>query len=179
MKKLFLILLISLSLIGCATNQMLVGNSIKPMPVVDYVDLDRFMGDWFVIATIPTFLERDAYNPIETYRRDNDGSIATTFTFNKGSLNGPIKIYRPRGFIKDRLTNAIWGMQFVWPIKADYRIVYLDDNYQQTIIGRSSLDYVWIMARTSTISQEDYSNLVALVVSLGYDLDALKKATHK
>jgi len=179
MKKLLLILFISLSLIGCANNQMLVGSSLKTMPVVDYVDLDRFMGDWYVIATIPTFLERDAYNPIESYQRDNDGSISTTFTFNKGSLNGPTKIYRPRGFVKDKRTNAIWDMQFVWPIKADYRIVYLDDNYQQTIIGRNSRDYVWVMARTPTISQQDYSNLLALVGSLGYDLDALKKATHE
>ena len=178
MKKLLLILLISLSLIGCSSNQMLVGSSLKPMPVVDYVDLDRFMGDWYVIATIPTFLERDAYNSIETYQRDNDGTIATTFTFNKGSLNGPTKIYRPRGFVKDKRTNAIWDMQFVWPIKADYRIVYLDDNYQQTIIGRNSRDYVWIMARTPTISQKDYSNLVAQVDSLGYDLDDLQKSTH-
>ena len=179
MKKLPLILLISLSLFGCASNQMLVGSELKSMPVVDYVDLDRFMGDWYVIATIPTFLERDAYNPIETYQHNEDGSIATTFTFNKGSLNGPTKIYRPRGFVRDKRTNAIWDMQFVWPLKADYRIVYLDDNYQQTIIGRNSRDYVWIMARTSTISQEDYSNLVTLVDALGYDLDALQKATHK
>ncbi len=179
MKKLLLFLFISLGLVGCASNQMLVGTTLKPMPVVEYVDLDRFMGDWYVIATIPTFLERDAYNPIETYKRDSDGSIATTFTFNKGSLNGPTKIYRPRGFVKDKRTNAIWGMQFVWPIKADYRIVYLDDNYQQTIIGRTSRDYVWIMARTSTISQQDYLKLVARVNSLGYDLDKLQKATHK
>ena len=179
MKKLLLILFISLGLIGVASNPVLAESSLKPMPVVDYVDLDRFMGDWYVIATIPTFLERDAYNPIETYQRDNDGSIATTFTFNKGSLNGPTKIYRPRGFVKDKRTNAIWGMQFVWPIKADYRIVYLDDNYQQTIIGRTSRDYVWIMARTPTISEQDYSNLVARVDSLGYDLNALQKAIHK
>ncbi|MDC1220690.1 lipocalin family protein [Candidatus Thioglobus sp.] len=178
MKKLLLILFISLGLIGCASNQMLVGSPLKPMPVVDYVDLDRFMGDWYIIATIPTFLERDAYNPIETYQLDNDGSISTTFTFNKGSLNGPSKIYRPRGFVKDKRTNAIWGMQFVWPIKADYRIVYLDNNYLQTIIGRTSRDYVWIMARTPTISQQDYLNLVDRVGSLGYDLDDLQKATH-
>ena len=179
MKKLLLILFIFLGLIGVASKPVLAESALKPMPVVDYVDLDRFMGDWYVIATIPTFLERDAYNPIETYQRDNDGSIATTFTFNKGSLDGPTKIYRPRGFIKDKSTNAIWGMQFVWPIKADYRIVYLDDDYQQTIIGRNSRDYVWIMARTSTISQQDYSNLVARVDLLGYDLNNLQKATHK
>jgi len=179
MKKLLLILAISLCLIGCASNPMLDRNTLKTMPVVDYVDLDRFMGNWYVIASIPTFLERDAYNPIEIYQRDNDGSIATTFTFNKGSLNGPTKIYRPRGFIKDKRTNAIWDMQFVWPIKADYRIVYLDDNYQQTIIGRNSRDYVWVMARTPKISEKDYLNLVAKVDSLGYNLDSLQKAIHE
>jgi apolipoprotein D and lipocalin family protein len=56
--------------------------------------------------------------------------------------------------------------------------VYLDNDYKQTIIGRTSRDYVWIMARTPTISQQDYSNLVTLVGSLGYDLDDLQKATH-
>tara|TARA_B110001450_G_scaffold58912_1_gene55583 strand:- start:120 stop:533 length:414 start_codon:yes stop_codon:yes gene_type:complete len=137
------------------------------------------MGDWYVIATIPTFLERDAYNPIETYQINSDGTIATTFTFNKGSLNGPIKIYRPRAFIKDRSTNAIWDMQFIWPIKADYRIVYLDDNYEQTIIGRNSRDFVWIMARTPFVSQEEYLNLVARVDALGYNLEDLQKAIHK
>ena len=148
------------------------------MPVVDYVDLDRFMGDWYVIATIPTFLEKDAYNPVETYKRDDDGTIATTFTFNKGSLDGPTKVFRPRGFVMDETTNAIWGMQFVWPIKADYRIVYLDDNYQQTIIGRNNRDYVWIMARSSMIPEADYINLLAKINSLGYDIDAVQKSIH-
>ena len=178
MKKLLLILLTSISLTALGNNQTLGSSSVEPMPVVDYVDLDRFMGDWYVIATIPTFLERDAYNPVETYELSSDGTIATTFTFNKGSLDGPTKIYNPRGFVTDKRTNAIWGMQFIWPIKADYRIAYLDANYQQTIIGRNSRDYVWIMARTSTISEQDYSKLVDQVESLGYNIDNLQKATH-
>ena len=178
MKKLLLFFFISISLNGFSSGQILDDSSLQPMPVVDYVDLERFMGDWYVIATIPTFLEKDAFNPVETYQLSSDGSITTTFTFNKGGLTGPKKIYRPRGFVEDKSTNAIWGMQFVWPIRADYRIVYLDDDYQQTIIGRNNRDYVWIMARTPMISQEDYSNLVTLVGTLGYDLDALRKSTH-
>ena len=153
-------------------------SSQKPMPAVDYVDLERFMGDWYVIANIPTFLEKDAYNPVESYRLDSDGSVATTFSFNAGSLSGEEKVYNPRGFITDTASNAIWGMQFVWPIKADYRIVYLDDAYQQTIIGRTSRDYVWVMARTAQISDQDYSALVARVSALGYDIELLQKAVH-
>ena len=49
-----------------------------PMPTVAKVDLPRFMGPWHVIANIPTFIERDAYNAVESYQLDPDGSIATT-----------------------------------------------------------------------------------------------------
>ena len=154
-------------------------NAAPPMPTVDYVDLPRFMGDWYVIANIPTFLEKNAYNPIESYRLDDDGSIATTFTFNAGSFEGEKKVYNPRGFIANTATNAEWGMQFIWPIKADYRIVYLDENYQHTVIGRNNLDYVWIMARQPKISAKMMDELTQFVSSLGYDSSLLELAPHQ
>ncbi len=141
----------------------------EEMETVDYVDLDRFMGDWYVIANIPTFLEKDAYNAIENYELNDDGTIATTFTFNKGSFDGKRKEYTPKGFVLDTESNALWGMRFVWPIKADYRIVYLDDDYTQTIIGRNKRDFVWIMARTPQLSEQDYQRLIGIAVDLGYD----------
>ena len=165
-----ILMILILAVTACSTH--------KPMPAVEYVDLDRFMGDWYVIANIPTFLEKDAYNPVETYRLDDDGTIATTFTFNQGSLDGEKKSYHPRGFVQDSESNAIWGMQFIWPIKADYRIVYLDGDYQKTIIGRKSRDYVWIMARKSSISEKEYNSLVDQVGRLGYDIEQLRKAEH-
>ena len=165
-----ILMILILAVTACSTH--------KPMPAVEYVDLDRFMGDWYVIANIPTFLEKDAYNPVETYRLDYDGTIATTFTFNQGSLDGEKKNYHPRGFVQDSESNAIWGMQFIWPIKADYRIVYLDGDYQKTIIGRKSRDYVWIMARKSSISEKEYNSLVDQVGRLGYDIEQLRKAEH-
>jgi len=149
------------------------------MTPVDYVDLERFMGDWYVIANIPTYFEKNAYNPLESYRLDEDGSIATTFSFNAGSFDGEQKVFRPRAFITDPVSNAVWGMQFIWPIKADYRIVYLDEDYQTTIIGRNNLDYVWIMARSPQISEQSYSELEAFVMALGYDSTLLIKAQHQ
>ncbi|MDB4076646.1 lipocalin family protein [Porticoccaceae bacterium] len=159
-----------LLLAGCSSHQ--------PMATVDQVDIERFMGDWYVIANIPTFLEKDAYNPIESYRLDADGTIATTFTFNAGALDGEQKIYQPRGFVSDS-NNAVWGMQFIWPIKADYRIVYLDEEYQYTVIGRNSRDYVWIMARSTQITEQKYLELEGFVGSLGYDLSQLQRASHR
>lgn len=149
------------------------------MKTVDKVDLERFMGPWYVIANIPTFLEKDAYNPVETYTLNEDGTIATNFSFRKGAFDGKAKEYNPKGFVTDTETNALWGMRFVWPIKADYRIVYLDDDYTQTIIGRQSRDFVWIMARTPTIPDEDYARHVEFVASLGYDIDKLQLAPQR
>ena len=96
-----------------------------------------------------------------------------------GGFDGELKEYRPRGFIKDTTTNALWGMQFIWPIKADYRVVWLDDDYSMTVIGRQDRDYVWIMARTPTISDEDYARLIELSVSLGYNAEDIKKVPQQ
>ena len=131
---------------GCSSN------GYEPIRTAEHVDLARFMGDWYVIANIPTFLERGAHNAVESYRLLDDGRIATTFSFNEGSFDGERKTFRPTGFIRDQGSNAVWGMRFVWPIKADYRIVYVDDAYRYTIIGRLKRDYVWIMARSPTIT---------------------------
>ena len=150
-----------------------------PVPLVEYVDLQKFMGDWYVIASIPTWIERDAWNAVESYRLDPDGSIATTFTFNEGGYDGPPKRYTPRGFVVDRKSNAVWGMQFVWPIKADYRISYLSSDYGQTIIARDQRDYVWIMARTPFLTDGEYQQLVQRVTEMGYDPAKLRKVPHR
>jgi apolipoprotein D and lipocalin family protein len=150
-----------------------------PIATVDRVDLERFMGDWYVIGNIPTFLEKEACNALENYRSNRDGSIDTTFTFNKGALDGPEKKYTPRGFVLDKKSNAVWGMRFVWPFKSDYRIVYLNSDYSQTIVGREARDYVWIMARTPAISDADYQQLLDLVKREGYDTSLVRKVPQR
>ena len=139
------------------------------MATVESVDLERFMGSWYVIANIPTYIEKDAYNAVETYSLNDDGTIDTVFTFRKGSFDGKPKRYNPKGFVVDTKTNALWGMRFIWPIKADYRIVFLAEDYSQTVIARKKRDFIWIMARTPTIADDEYQELLALAADLGYD----------
>jgi len=145
----------------------------EPLKTVDHVDIDRFMGDWYVIANIPTSIEKGAHNAIESYRLDDDGSIATTFTFHKDGFGGKLKTYEPRGFVSKE-SNAIWGMQFIWPIKADYRIIYLDEDYTVTVIGRNKRDYVWIMAREPVITESEYASIVSMLGSVGYNTNEIQ-----
>ncbi len=163
-----------------ACGLMLAGSSaqaddlpaITPVP---NVDLPRFMGDWYVIATIPSWFEKDAWNPVETYRLEPDGRIDTLYRYRKGGFDGARKEIASTGFVTPGTGNAVWGVQLLWPIKAQYLITYVNDDYPQTIIARDKRDYVWVMARTPTIPQADYDALVERVRDLRYPMDRLRK----
>jgi len=153
--------------------------SMLPLETVSHVELERFMGDWYVIANIPTFVEEGAYNAVESYRLDDDGTIATTFTFRKGGFGGPKREYHPRGYVLDRKSNALWGMQFIWPFKGDYRIIHLADDYSVTVIGRNKRDYVWLMARTPTLPAARYEEALRVIAGAGYDMSRVQRVPQK
>ena len=167
-------LLRTLSLLVLATVAGCSSTGMAPIRTVPHVDLARFMGEWYVIASIPTFLERDAWNAVESYRLLDDGRVATTFSFNAGGPGGERRTYHPTGFVRDRTSNAVWGMRFIWPVKADFRIVYVDAGYRHTIIGRNKRDYVWIMARTPQIPPAEMQRLISIVAEQGYDTAKLR-----
>jgi len=150
-----------------------------PIRTVPQLDLERFMGDWYVIANIPTFIERKAHNAIESYELVDSKRVATTFRFNQGAFDGPLKTYRPTGFVTDDPSNAIWRMQFIWPIKADYRVIYLNEDYTQTVIGRNKRDFVWIMARTPAITESDYATIIDVISSQGYDVSKIRRVPQR
>jgi len=107
-----------------------------------------------------------------------DGRIQTTFRFRKGALDGPEKTMHPVGTVTPGTGGAVWGMQFIWPIQAEYVIAYVDADYQQTIVGRSKRDYVWLMARTPRISDADYEARIRQIQALGYDVSKIRRVPH-
>jgi apolipoprotein D and lipocalin family protein len=151
----------------------------SPVQPVSQVNLNQFMGDWYVIACIPTMIETEAFNAVESYQLEKDGTINTTFTFRNGGFDGPKKRYNPQGFVVENTNNAVWGMQFIWPIKSEFIIAYLDKDYTTTIIARNARDYVWIMARTPVISDTEYQELTKKAESLGYETGKLRKVPQQ
>jgi apolipoprotein D and lipocalin family protein len=160
------------ALSGCASK-------LPPLKTVDNLDLQRYMGPWYVIACIPTFIETKAYNAVETYRLDPDGTVDTVFTFNQGGFDGPLKRYNPRGFVRDPVHKSTWGMRFVWPFKAEFLVTHINADYSQTVVGRTRRDYVWIMARTPEIPAADYDRLVRELAAQGYDVTKLRKVPQR
>lgn len=165
-----MLLLLALVLSGCSmTNPRQ-----APLPTVAHVDLQRMMGDWYVIANIPPWVEKDAVNSVENYRLDEDGNIPTTFSYNKKTFDGPRKTLTSKAFVVNRQTNAEWGVQFIWPIKAEYLIVWLAEDYSAVIVGRSKRDYLWLMARQPQIPEAQYRMLKQRIGEMGYDTKLLQ-----
>jgi apolipoprotein D and lipocalin family protein len=162
-------------LTACATVPP---RGLAPLALAPQVDLARFMGDWYVIAAIPTVFEREAHDPVETYRLGPDGSVATTFSFNAGGFDGARKRFDSRGIVVAGTGNAVWGQQYVWPFQADYRIAYVAPDYGQVVVAREKRDYVWIMARTPAIPADDLARLTAFVAAQGYDTSRLQRMPH-
>lgn len=149
-----------------------------PLTRAENVNINRFMGNWYVIANIPTFIEKGAHNAIESYSLNKDGSIATRFSFYKDSFDGELKLYEPTGYVS-KTDNSLWGMQFIWPFKAEYVITYLSADYQHTIIGRSARDYLWIMSREPVMDEKSYKELIEFSAVMGYNTDLIEKVPQQ
>ena len=152
---------------GLAKENM---NELKP---VEYVDIERFMGDWYVVGVIPTFAEKDAVNAIETYKLNEKGNIDITFTHYKKTPDGKFKEYHPKGFIYNKETNSEWRVQFFWPLKFKYLVIDLADDYRYTVIGVPNKKYLWIMARDTQLSNEDNKVIREKLVQQGYDISKI------
>lgn len=149
--------------------------TLPELPRAPAVDISRFMGDWYVIAHIPTFPERNAFNAIESYELRPDGRIGTTFRYRDSSFDAPVKTMHPIGTVTPQTSNAVWDMQFIWPIQAEYVVADISPDYQTTIIARSKRDYVWLMSRTPNLSPQQYDEALNKIQSLGYDITKIRK----
>lgn len=140
--------------------------------IVKYVDMDKFVGDWYVISLIPTSFEKNASNGIENYSINEKGVIKVKYTYVKG---GKDKIMYQKGWIYNKETNSDWRVRPLWPLKLPYYIMELDDNYSYTVIGTNNYKYLWIMSRTPVLEKEILDTLVNRMVKRGFDKDKIIK----
>lgn len=151
----------------------------KPIEPVNHVQLSRYMGRWYVIASIPTRFGRDGYNQVETYQLGADGAICTSFRFRDGGFQGPLKTIHSTATIVPGSGNAQWSVHLFWLLHAQYLVAWLAPDYSRVIVARDARDYVWLMARTPQVSPGDYRDMLARVGALGYDLQRVRKVPQQ
>jgi len=150
-----------------------------PLPTEPAVDLERFMGDWYVQGHVPTSSEKNAYNAVESYALDPKRRILTTYAFRDGGFDADVEVMKPTGKVVDEESNAEWRMRFYWLFSAEYLIAYVDDAYSETIVGRTKRDYAWIMTREPEVDPARYARLVERLAGLGYDISELRRVPQR
>lgn len=167
----------SLLLMGMAflTGCSITGTKQPPLKTVAHVDLPRFMGAWYVIGTIPWFVERDNVGTMDIYGIRPDGKIDITYVFHKKELSAKREEMHAVGTVVDKQSNARWGVQFLWPFQAPYLVIGLAPDYSTTVIGHPSRDLIWIMARKPSMPEGDYQKILSDVATQGYDTKRIVK----
>lgn len=164
--------LVLASLLGCACQSTQFDS---PLPTMD---LQRFMGTWYVLAGRFTYFEGKPYNAIERYTYDSAKNIIDTdFSFNEEASNGPIKKIPQYAWVPDPNRATRWKVRPFWPLAFDYLVLYLDPAYKATAIGVPSGNYLWVMAR-SPLSKAEIDGIISKVALLGYPTQSIYYVEH-
>ena len=155
---------------GCATAP-------KPAPVqtVQYVDLHRYMGNWYVIANIPYFLENGKVASYDTYSPRADGRMNNVFTFRKKSFAAPEESWRGVAWVSDKKSNAEWKVRFLWPFTATYLVLELDPDYRWAVVATPGHKLLWVLARERSLAETTYAEILKRIQAQGYDTNRVSK----
>ncbi len=157
-----LVSLLALLAAGC-------GGDHAPLPVVDDVNLDRYLGRWYEIARYPAPFQEGCTATTATYSMRDDGDIRVVNRCHVDSPSGELREAEGRARVVDPETNAKLEVTFFWPFWGDYWILALDDDYRWALIGEPGRDYLWILSRTPVMSDATYTAIVEMLPGLGYD----------
>lgn len=173
----FLLLLIAALSAGCATSR---SDRPEPLRTVAQVDLQRYVGDWYVIAHIPTVRDNRAINSRESYSLDAQGRIHITYSFTVDSPSREERVFRGVGTVRNVLTFAEWLVQWSnnWPVQDQYLIIYLHDDYQVSVVSNINRRNLRILSRTPDIDPVLYSNLILFLQEREFDVSLIRRVPH-
>lgn len=144
-----------------------------PLEVVPYVDVDRYLGTWYEIATIPQRFQRGCVAAKAEYSLLPNGDIQVVNSCREGTLDGKVRSVRGRARVVDKRSNAKLKVTFFWPFWGSYWIIGLDPDYQWAIVGHPSRKYLWILSRSPHMEEALYAQLLDFVAERGYDVNKI------
>jgi apolipoprotein D and lipocalin family protein len=145
-----------------------------PLQTVERVDLDRYLGQWFEIASYPAWFARNCTGVTAEYSRRDDGGITVVNRCFKGSLDGKLKQAKGRARVADTETNAKLKVSFFGPFWGNYWIIDLDPDYRWAVVGEPKRKYLWILSRTPTLDQETLDGILERLSDASYDTGKLQ-----
>ena len=168
------LVLSSLLLVTVLSAEISGGSDQTPLNTVSSVDLNRYLGTWYEIASYPAWFQKGCTGSTATYSLLPEGRIEVVNQCFKNSLDGPLKTSTGKAEIVDKTTNAKLKVCFFWPFKGDYWIIDLDKDYRWAVVGVPSRKYLWILSRTPSFDEQLYKEILSRVADQGYDTGKLQ-----
>ncbi len=141
----------------------------EPLDVVESVDIERYLGRWYEIASYPAWFQKNCTAVTADYSPRDDGVIQVVNSCRKETLDGKLKQSKGRAKIVDTATNAKLKVSFFGPFWGPYWIIDLDPDYQWAVVGVPSRKYLWILSRTPQMEEGLYDEIVSRLPDRGYD----------
>ena len=168
----------ALATAACATSST-ARLHLPPLRTVQRVDLSRYVGTWYEIASFPQSFQRGCTGTTATYRLREDGDVDVLNRCRQGSLDGEERSARGRARVVDHASNARLRVSFFRPFWGDYWIIDLADDYSHAVVGHPGRDYLWILARAPTLDGETYRGILARLRAQGYDTSRLVQTLQR
>ena len=169
MRTLLVPILTSLALAGSLGCQ----SSVPPLAVAEEVDLDRYLGRWYEIASFPQRFQEGCVATTATYSRREDGRVRVVNECRDETFDGDVREIEGVAWLADPGENAKLKVQFFWPFSGAYWILEVDPEYGYAVVGHPSRDYLWILARNPQLAPEVYAGIVERVAAAGFDVSRL------
>lgn len=173
-----LALLGALSLAGCAKTTT-ERQGLPELRTVPRVDVKRYMGTWYEIASYPQRFQKGCTGTTATYSLLDDGRVRVENRCFKPNLDGELDTAKGLARVVDTQTNAKLEVSFFRPFWGDYWIVELGESYEYAAVGHPSRDYLWILSRTPEMPEPLYRELVQRLEAQGYDETRLRRTEQR
>ncbi|HEY1045108.1 MAG TPA: lipocalin family protein [Bacteroidia bacterium] len=150
-------------------------NTTSQIPLtVPYVNLERYAGKWFEIASFPQRFQKGCNCSTAEYTLTDKKYITVENRCNRDSVNGKQSYIKGKAFVVKNSGNAKLKVQFFWPFRAKYWIIDLADDYSYAVVSHPNKKYLWILSRTPVMSDSIYQQIVFRIKEKGIDVSKLK-----
>lgn len=151
---------------------------LPPLQPVAHVELDRYLGKWYEIASYPQRFQKGCHCTTAEYTLSEKGYIIVENRCNKGAVNGKKSYIKGKAFVEKNSGNARLKVQFFWPFKGKYWIIDLADDYSYAVVSHPNRKYLWILSRTSKMDPAVFQQVMARLEANGFELSKLE-ITHQ
>jgi apolipoprotein D and lipocalin family protein len=163
-----LLLLLSTLLVSCSLKK----DNLPPVKTQQPIDLKKYSGSWYEIASFPNFFQKGCMCTKALYKQEKN-YIRVINSCYKNSLKNKLSIAEGKAFIVPNSQNSKLKVQFFWPFKGDYWILYVSADYTSALVGNPKRNYLWILSRTPTLPQEQILKMKNIAKNQGYDISKL------